>query len=83
MGSDAAMRRDGAYRVGVPALGAAGVEQKVVEVPQRQTVVTLGPARAAIGSLSGLEGDLAIDQQGKELHAGETLLPAQLADLLG
>ena len=63
------------------ALGAARVEQKIVEIPQHEGVVALGrPQAIAVGV--DLEKDLAVDEEREKLEPWKTLLPAELFDLL-
>ena len=63
-----------AQRVGVPALRAARVEQKIVKVPKNEVVVTLGRAQAAVVGGIDLEKDLAIHQQGEKLDPRKAVL---------
>jgi hypothetical protein len=66
--------------VGVPALRAAGVEQKIVKVPNNKSVVTLGrPQPIAAGGVD-LEKDLAVDQQGEKLEPREAALATEPVD---
>src|ERR1700690_4447870 len=51
--------------VGVAALGAARVEQQIVEVPQHEGVVALGRAQATAGVR---EKDLAVDEERENLE---------------
>src|SRR6202451_4237506 len=70
-----------AQRVGMPALGAARVEHKIVKVPQHEGVVALGRTQA-IAVAVDLEKDLAIDKEREKLEPRKILLPAELFDVL-
>ena len=80
--NDASIRIDSAQGIGVPTLRAARMEEKIVKVPKNELLVTLGQAKPASAGGADLEKDLAIEQQGKKLDPGKTLLPTQLFDLL-
>ena len=46
-GNDAGMRIGSAQRIGVPAFGAARVEQKIMKVPKSEALVALGRSKSA------------------------------------
>ena len=79
---DAHIGISSAQRVGVPALRAARVEQKIVKVPKNEVVVALGRPEAAVAGSIDLEKDLAIHQQREKLDAREIVLPTEPFDLL-
>src|SRR5580700_71693 len=70
-----------AQRIGMPALGAARVEHKIVKVPQHEGVVALGRPQA-IAVAVDLEKDLAVDKEREKLKPWKILLPAKLFDAL-
>src|SRR5580704_7005616 len=82
-------RRNGAgiginstQRVGMLAFRAARVEQKIVEVPKNEAVVTLGwPLATIVGSIDR-EKDLAIHQQGEKLDTRKAVLSTELFNRL-
>src|SRR5580698_9837374 len=67
-------------RIGMPALGAARVEHKIVKVPQHEGVVALGRPQAIAAGVDR-EKDLAIDEEREKLEPWKTLLPTELFDL--
>src|SRR5450631_1657145 len=69
------VRISAAQWVGVAALGAAGVEQQIVKVPQYEGVVALGRPQPIAGGV-GLEKDLAVDEEREKFEPREILLPA-------
>src|SRR5262249_14183138 len=71
-----------ARRIGVPALGATGVEEKVVEVPKSQVVVALVASEALLAGGIGLEENLAIHQQREKLKSDASIRLAICSDLL-
>ena len=79
---DADIRISAAQRIGVPALRAARVENKIVKIPKNEIVVALGRAKALVAGRTDLEKDLAVDEQGEKLEPRKPGLPAQLPDLL-
>ena len=56
---------------------AAGVEQKIVEVPETKAIVTFGRAEAAVMRGIELEKDLAIHQQGEQRDTAKTALSTE------
>src|SRR3974390_2746730 len=76
------IRINATQRVGVTAFCAARVEQKIVEVPKNEVVVTLGQSEALVASGLDLEKDLAIHQQREKLEPGKTVLPMEPFNLL-
>jgi hypothetical protein len=75
------MRISAAQRVRVSAFGAAGVEQKIVKVPENE--VTLRASQAIVAGRVDLEKDLATDQQREKLNPRKSVLPAEPFDLPG
>src|SRR6516165_282997 len=71
-----------AERIGLAALRAARVEQKIVKIPEDEIIVTLRPAQVATFAWVDLEQDLAIQQKSEKLNSGKTGRLAKLADLL-
>src|ERR1700722_10858135 len=65
----------------MPALGAAGMKQQVVKVPQNQMFVAFGRPQAGVSS-ADLEKNLAVDEQTQKLESWKASLPAKLSDLL-
>ena len=76
------MRKNPAYRVGVPPFRASRMEQKIVEVPKSQVVIALGQPGCLPLALSVFRSDLAIRQQGENLDPRKTVLLPELSDLL-
>ena len=62
------------------ALGAAGVEQEIVKVPQHKGAVAFVRPQAVVGV--GLEKDLAVDQQSEKLEPRKTRWRTKVFDLL-
>ena len=58
----------------MPAFGAAGVEQKIVKVPEHQIVVAFGRAQASFLA-ADLEKDFAVEKQRQKLDARESRRP--------
>ena len=65
----------------MPALGAAGMKQKIVKVPQNQMFVAFGRPQAGVSG-ADLEKDLAFDQQSEKLKPRKAGLSTQPFDLL-
>ena len=65
----------------MPAFRAAGVEQKIVEVPEHEMLVAFGRAQGLLPG-SDLEKDFAVEKQRQKLDAWEAVGPAELFDLL-
>ena len=61
----------------MPALGAAGVKQQVVKVPQNQLFVTFGRPQAGVTGSADLEKDLAVDEQSEKLEPRKASLPTE------
>ena len=79
---DAGKMIDAAQRVGVSALRAARVEQKIVKIPKNEVVITLGCSKAIFVRHVDLESDLTIHQQSEKVDARKTVLPTEMFDLL-
>ena len=71
-----------AHRVGVPAFGAARVEQKIVKIPDDEVVVAFGGAEDFVAGRVDLEEDLAVDEQCEKLDPWEIRAAAEPSDLL-
>jgi hypothetical protein len=67
-------------RVGVAALGATGVEQEIVKIPQNQIAVTLRSSEVAVAARFDLEKDMALEQQPQKLDPRKTILHTKLFD---
>ena len=66
-GISAGIGINSAERVGLPALGAVGVEQEIVKIPEHEVVVALGRAQAFAAGGVDLEQHPAIHQQREKL----------------
>src|ERR1700730_2443044 len=71
--NDARIRIHSAQRVGLPACGAARVEQKIVKVPKHEVVVALCRSEATAAGVD-LEEDFAIQEQGEKLDPRKAVL---------
>jgi len=80
---DARVGIEPAQRIGLPALGAVRMEQKIVKIPENEIVVALGRPQAIAAGSVDLEKNLAIQQQSKKLHPRKALLPPEPADFCG
>src|SRR5262249_28417399 len=60
-----------AGRIGVPPLGAAGVKQQIMEIPDQEAVVAFVGAQARVADGAGLEQHLAVDEQCEKLDPGK------------
>jgi hypothetical protein len=67
----------------VPPFRAARVEKEIMKIPKNEVGVTLARSEAIVAGRLRLEKDLAINQQGKKLNAGKTVLPTKLFDVVG
>ena len=79
---DADIRIKSANRVGVPAFGAARVEQKIVKIPDDEVVVAFGGAEDFVAGRVDLEEDLAVDEQSEKLDPRKIRAAAEPLDLL-
>src|SRR5262249_5016666 len=75
------MRINTANRIGMPALGAARMEEEIVKVPKDQIVVAFRRSQAFIAARD-LEENLAVDQKAEKLDTGEARLAADIFDFL-
>ena len=73
---------ESAQWVGMSAFCAARVEQKIVEVPKHEAVVTLGRSETAFTGGVDLEKDSAIDKQSEKLGPGEPVKAPEAFELL-
>src|SRR5580692_2682731 len=68
--------------IGLPSLGAAGVEQKIMKIPKHEVTAAFRCAQAVAVAGLELEQDLAIQQQSQKFKPGKALLLAITADRL-
>src|SRR5580704_4411098 len=74
--ADTDIRVGATQRIGVPAFGAARMENEVVKIPKNEIVVALGRAKTLVAGCADLKKDVGVDEEAESFGPREPGLQA-------